>query len=254
MNTVILLVISILNSTPVQESVEDIIRKVDIRAQPANLSGILKLSYFNAQGIELEVRELYYRRKRQDENKESVLIKITKPDELKNSAFLSINENKNSRNFFFLPELGIATEIKNSRLNSSFMNSDFYFSDLKSWNLEENNNRLIKATNEHYVIESIFNKAWYKQRMIISVRKDSFIIERIEFFNNKCELPIRILEVQEIQKIDQMLLMKRIKMTSFRECSSEITSSSEINYINPDIKTPLAAEIFTKRQLTLLEF
>ena len=184
MNPIGILIVLTLLVISDQDSHDQIISKVDNRLQPIFLSANVKLSYNNSIGEKIEERHLYYRRKWNNIESESVLIKFISPEEIKNSAFLAITENEKSRQSFFLPEIGITKEIKNSKLNSSFMNSDFHFGDLKSWKLSDNKNKLLNETEKYYIIESLFQKAWFKHRIVIRIDKRSFFIDQIKYFNN----------------------------------------------------------------------
>ena len=254
MKTIILFMISGMLIMSNQSSIERIIERTDNRLQPIFLSAKVNLRYNNKSGEIIKERQLHYWRKWNTIESESVLIKFIWPSEIKNSAFLSITEKNKSSQLFFLPELGITRQIKNNKLNSSFMNSDFNFGDLRSWKLADNQNKLLTETESEYIVESIFHKAWFYQRLVINIDKKTSFIKEIKYFANGCDFPLRIMEIIEKKELHGYIIPVHIKMTSYKECSQKVISSSEIDYLNLDIKSKINEEIFTQEYMTYQEF
>lgn len=254
MKTIFLILISTALTLSSQDSIDAIIQKVDNRLQPAYLSAKVILRYNNKLGEKIDERQLYYRRKWQGIESESILIKFISPDEIKNSAFLSITEQNKSSQLFYLPDLGNPRQIKNNKLNSSFMNSDFSFGDLKSWKMADNNNRLLDESEKDYIIESIFHKAWFNQRLVIRIDKKTLFIEEIKYYANGCDYPVRVMKIKKKKELGKYIIPVHIEMTSFKECSQKVISSSEIIYLDWDITTKIDAAFFTQKHMTYQEF
>ena len=254
MKTIFLILISVTLTASNQDSIETIIQQVDNRKQPANLSAKVLLRYNNKLGEKIAERQLYYRRKWHGIESEAVLIKFMSPDDIKNSAFLSITDQGKSTQLFYLPDLGDPRQIKNSKLNSSFMNSDFYFGDLKTWKMADNKNKLIDETDKEYIVESIFHKAWFNQRLVLKIDKKTLFIEEVKYFANGCDLPVRIMKIIEKKELEGYIIPVHIEMTSFKECSQKVISSSEIIYVDLDITSKNNEELFTQEYMSYQEF
>ena len=254
MKTIFLILISVTLTMSNQDSIETIIQNVDNRLQPANLSAKVLLRYNNKIGEKIDERQLYYRRKWHSIESESVLIKFMTPVEIKNSAFLSITDQGKSTQLFYLPDLGNPRQIKNSKLNSSFMNSDFYFGDLKSWKMADNRNKLLKESEKNYLVESIFHKAWFNQRLVLRIDKKTLFIEEIKYYATDCDYPVRIMTIIEKKEAQGYIIPVHVKMTSYKKCSQKVISSSEIIYLEWDITTKIDAAFFTQKYMTYQEF
>jgi hypothetical protein len=212
------------------------------------------LRYNNNLGELVDRRELHYWRTWQTFDSESVLLKFINPEEIRNTAFLSITVEDKIRQMIFLPGLAMTKRIKNTKMNSSFMNSDFFFSDLKSWELKKNDNRLIEETSTHFIVESKFHKKWINQRLIIKINKTNSFIDEIQYYTKGCEFPNRIMKILEKKQLKDLLIPIHIEMTSYLNCSQKIRSSSEIIFKDYDVNSQIDEAVFTEAYMTNMEF
>ena len=230
--------------------------KVDQRVQPAFLSANLRLILRSANGQIENERIVMYWRKWEGFKSESVLLKFTKPNDVKNTAFLTTTENGKTRHTIYLPGLGEPKLLKQTHLNSSFMNSDFNYGDLRSWELSKNTNRLIDVNSDYYIIESVFKTTFYNQRMLLRVQRESYFIEEVSYFRKGCKLPTRILTVIGADADDEtsLLVPSRLLMSSYKDCTGELRSSSEILFENCNVSSDIDEDIFSLHHMTSGKF
>jgi len=157
------------------DRVKEIIRNTDQRKQPTFLAAQMRLIYKDNTNRIVNERKLKYWRNWNHFNSEMVLLKFMEPEEVRNTAFLTITDEDKTRQIIFMPGLGRLRTLKQTQMNSSFMNSDFYYSDLKSWELAKNDNQLINETEDHYYVESVFKRIFYNQRLILKIDKKNLL-------------------------------------------------------------------------------
>ena len=247
-------ILSIILGIQLPDKLKEIVQQTDNLEQPEYFSATMTLLYKDNNGKILEKRKLKYWRIWRSFNKESVLIKFISPEEVKNTSFLSITEDDKIRQLIFLPGLEKIRSIKQANLNSSFMNSDFNYSDLISWKLANNTNKLINESKNHYLIESIFKNIFINQRLVLKINKRSHFIEEVEFFEKDCQLPIRKMKNLQINEESGIYFSSFFTMTKYYDCSEKIRSSTEIIFNEWDIITEIDDSIFTESNMTKIEF
>lgn len=131
-----------------------------------------------------------------DENQNrSSLITFLSPANVRGTGFLSIEySEKEDGQWLYLPALKRSRRISSSDNTDNFVGSDFTYEDLDTEDIEQFAYQITgsKTINdlEHFVIEAIPNnekkrkESGYSKR-IIYVRKDNFMISKIQFFNKK---------------------------------------------------------------------
>ena len=225
---------------------EYIIQNVDGRKQPIYLTATMTLLYINGNGDLLDKRKLKYWRHWRGFNAESVMIRFINPEDVRNTTFLSITEQKKNKQLIFLPALGRTHHVKKVNQMSYFMNSDFFYSDLRTWELAKNHNRLIYENNDHYFIESVFKNLFVNQRLILKVSKETYFISEVEYFKQGCDLPSRKMIASQIKQESGILMATHIRMVSFKKCSRDIKSSSEIILEKWDTSTSIDKVVFSE--------
>jgi hypothetical protein len=227
-------------------NVEELIKKTDGRQQPMFFAAEMRLIYRANSGEVVNERTLKYWRNWNSLKSEMTLLKFMKPIEVRNTAFLTKTYNEKTEHIVYLPDLGRLRTLKQAQLNTSFMNSDFYYSDLKSWELALNDNQLLEESEDYYSVESNFKKAFYNQRLILKIDKKTFFIEEVQFFKKGCDLPIRIMKILDKRNVDGIVYPVHLRMTQYYACNNEIKSSSEIIFYNVDVKSKISESIYTK--------
>ena len=108
------------------------------------------------------------------------------------------------------------------------MNSDFYYSDLRSWLLAKNQNRLLEETTDHYLVGSIFKNLFVHPKMVLKVNKAHYFVEEIDFYDKNSDLPKRRMKSLKVIEQDGILLATHLQMITFQDNSQSVKSSSEI--------------------------
>ena len=237
-----------------QDRLEVIVSKTDLRPQPEYITAQITLLYKDNKGKILDKRTLKYWRSWQNVNSEVMLLKFTSPEEVKNTSFFTATDEGETSQMMFLPGLNKLISIKKKKMRSPFMNSDFDIGDLKSWELAKNKNNFLYSTNGYYFIESIYTSVFYNQKMILKIDKSSFFIDEINFYENDCEHPSRIMKILDKKNDSGISFLTHVEMKSYDHCSGKIKSSSEIIFENFDIKTEIDPKIFTEEYITNMEF
>lgn len=228
------------------DKLENIIQNTDSRKQPEYLTATMTLLYKNGSGSLLDKRKLKYWRHWRGFDTESVKIRFLSPEEVKNTTFVSITAQNKNKQMIFLPALGKTHNINKMNQMSPFMNSDFFYADLRSWELAKNHNRLIHENEHHYFIESIFKKLFVNQRLILKVNKETYFISEVQYFKQACDLPSRKMIATQIKEESGILIAAHIKMINFKNCSSKVKSSSEIILDKWDTSTSINKEVFSE--------
>lgn len=204
-------------------------------------------NHLNASGSEFYIEKIVTGIPNNSIEKERIIDRVNKLSLIKNT-FISNDE----KSQLILIKLAPFEQIE--VLNSSFMNSDFCYSDLKSWKLEENQNRLVNETDNHFYIESIFRNLFLNQRLLMKINKETYFIEEVLFFNKGCDHPVRKMIAHKINEEAGIYFSTHFKMIRYFECSRKVRSSSEIIFTNWDIKSEINEAVFTASYIINMEF
>ena len=148
---------------------------------------------------------------------EKKLIFFLSPSDVKNTAFLTFDykdDKKDDDQWLYLPALHKTKRIPASDKDSSFMGSDFSYSDMTEPNLDDYNFKILK---ESFVKrKSGKEKVWQIEvtpktqevidetgylKSIAYVRQDNFMITRAKYFLKKAGR-IKYMDVKKVEKID----------------------------------------------------
>jgi outer membrane lipoprotein-sorting protein len=124
---------------------QEIAQKVHDREDGDNSTSLMKMVLFDKNG-NTRVRDLKTFTKDKGEDTLKLLFFLT-PADVKNTAFLTYDYEDSSKDddqWLYLPELQKVKRIASSDKSSSFMGSDFTYSDMTSRNVEDYTYKIMK--------------------------------------------------------------------------------------------------------------
>ncbi|MEN8304174.1 MAG: outer membrane lipoprotein-sorting protein [Campylobacterota bacterium] len=235
---------------------EEIAQKVHDRDEGDNATSNMKMILIDKNGKK-RVRDLKTFTKDKGEDTLKLMFFLT-PADVKNTAFLTydyIDYDKDDDQWLYLPEIQKVKRIASSDKSSSFMGSDFTYSDMTSRNVEDYTYKIMKEkkVNGHMTWQMMVTPKTNKTieetgytKSIVFVRQDNFVI--VQALNYiKAGKKLKYMMVKGLEKIDgiwsatemQMVTKKGKKMLH-----KTIFKFSDIKY-NQDLEESL----FTTRTL-----
>ena len=235
---------------------QEIAQKVHDRDEGDNSTSKMKMILID-KNAKKRIRDLKTFTKEKGEDTLKLMFFLT-PADVKNTAFLTYDYEDSSKDddqWLYLPELQKVKRIASSDKSSSFMGSDFTYSDMTSRNVDDYTYKIMKETkvggNKVWQMlvtpktEATVDETGYT-KSIVFVRQDNFVI--IQALNYiKAGKKLKYMQVKGLKKIDgiwtptemQMVTKKGKKMLH-----KTIFKFSEIKY-NQDLDESL----FTTRTL-----
>ena len=185
------------------------------------------------------------------------LLFFKSPADVKNTAFLTYDYNKASKDddqWLYLPALGKVKRIPSTDKSSSFMGSDFSYFDMTDRNIEAYDFKLLKETKVHgqaaWVIQSIprsrktIKESGYTQTIAI-VRKDNYMVVRaINYMKNGKK---KYLDLRRIHKQKGIWVVDEMTMTTKK--GKRMTHKTVLKFKNIKVNKALADDLFTTRRL-----
>ncbi|HEX6069916.1 MAG TPA: outer membrane lipoprotein-sorting protein [Longimicrobiaceae bacterium] len=154
----------------------------------------MKLINKRGQGRERQISWV----RRSESGRESALIRFAAPADVRGTALLSVEAaGGETDQWLYLPALQRSRRISASNQSDSFVGSDFAFEDLRPEELDDFSYRLLREEAVDgaavYVVEAVPATADRKQesgyaRREIRVRKDNFVVVRVNFYDRRGEL------------------------------------------------------------------
>jgi len=200
---------------------QEVAQKVHDRDEGDNSVANMKMILIDKSGKK-RVRDLKTFTKNKGEDKLKMMF-FLKPADVKNTAFLTYDyedSKKDDDQWLYLPELQKAKRIASSDKSSSFMGSDFTYSDMTSRNVEDYTYKimkevkvgghktwqlLVKPVSDKIVEETGYTKS------IAFVRQDNFvIIQALHYVKSGKKL--KYMRVKDLEKIDGVWTVKEIQM------------------------------------------
>jgi len=209
------------------ESARDIMDKVQKRDDGKSSISSLQMQLIDKNG-DKRVRNLktFSKDKGEDELKISFFVS---PSDVKNTSFLTYDYNSESKDddqWMYLPALKKVKRIPSSDKDSSFMGSDFSYSDMTKPNLDEYKftiikDGFIKRKSGKVAVWKILvtpktkktiNETGYLKYEVY-IRKDNYMRVRAKFYLKK-SLRVKYLDVKKITKINGIDVATIITMTT----------------------------------------
>ncbi len=200
---------------------QEIAQKVHDRDDGDNSTSKMKMILIDKSGHK-RIRDLKTFTKDKGEDKLKLMFFLT-PADVKNTAFLTHDFEDSSRDddqWLYLPELQKVKRIASSDKSSSFMGSDFTYSDMTSRNVEDYTYKIMKERkvaghmtwqmlvtpkSEKTVDETGYTKS------IVFVRQDNFVI--VQALNYiKAGKKLKYMKVKGLKKIDGIWTATEMQM------------------------------------------
>ncbi|MEA1914629.1 MAG: outer membrane lipoprotein-sorting protein [Campylobacterota bacterium] len=256
----ILLTLGLTASLMMAQSARDIMDKVQDRDDGDNVITNMQMQLIDKNGAK-RIRDMktYSKDKGEDELK---LIFFLAPSDVKNTAFLTYDysdDAKDDDQWLYLPALNKTKRIPASDKDSSFMGSDFSYSDMTEPNLDEYTFEIMKdvlikrktAKVDAWKIlvtpktkETIDETGYLKTE--VYVRKDNFMVVRAKYYMKKANR-VKFMDVKKIEKIDGIDVATQTTMTmksGKKTIHKTILIQSDVK-MNQDLKE----EMFTTRTI-----
>ena len=235
---------------------QEIAQKVHDRDEGDNSTSKMKMILIDKNGKK-RIRDLKTFTKEKGDDTLKLMFFLT-PADVKNTSFLTYDYEDSSKDddqWLYLPELQKVKRIASSDKSSSFMGSDFTYSDMTSRNVEDYTYKIMKETkvgghkvwqmlvtpkSEETVDETGYTKS------IVFVRQDNFVI--VQALNYiKAGKKLKYMQVKELKLIDGIWTPTEMQMVTKKgkkTLHKTIFKFSEIKY-NQD----LDESMFTTRTL-----
>lgn len=207
----ILLLISLTLSSLFAITGQEIAQKVHDRDEGDNSTAKMKMILTDKNGKK-RIRDLKTFTKYKGEDKLKMMFFLT-PADVKNTGFLTYDyedSNKDDDQWLYLPELQKVKRIASSDKSSSFMGSDFTYSDMTSRNVEDYTYKVMKEVTlkGHKAWQMLVTPKTEKTiketgytKSIVFVRQDNFVI--VQALNYiKAGKKLKYMMVKDLKKID----------------------------------------------------
>ncbi|QFR50136.1 outer membrane lipoprotein-sorting protein [Sulfurimonas lithotrophica] len=219
----ILLSTSLLLSSAFAITGLEVAQKVHDREDGDNSTSNMTMTLIDKSG-QKRVRELktFTKDKGDDELK---LMFFLSPADVENTAFLTYDyddSDKDDDQWLYLPELKKVKRIASSDKSSSFMGSDFTYSDMTSRNVEDYTYKIMKETqvDGHKVWQMLVVPKTKKTidetgytKSIIFVRQDNFVIVQALHYV-KIGKKLKYMKVLELEKIEGVWTVTKMQMVT----------------------------------------
>jgi hypothetical protein len=166
------------------------------------------------------------------------LLRFNKPDIIKGTGFLVWAKRVGgNEQWLFLPKVKSARKIEAQEKTKSFMNTEFSYEDLESFNRPDEQYFLIGEENleglQCYIIEVIgHSNTQYKRRLAWIDNKD-WLLRKVEFYDKSNKL-LKVLNVDRYYNSGDYSFADKLIMKNAQTSSSTVMEMSYIEY-NIDI-------------------
>lgn len=218
----------------------------------ANMKMILIDKNNNTRTRELKV---FTKDKGEDEMK---LMFFLSPADVKNTAFLTYDyedSNRDDDQWLYLPELQKVKRIASSDKSSSFMGSDFTYSDMTSRNVEDYHYKVMKEP------EVKGHKTWQMEvvpksqktidetgytKSIYFIRQDNFVVvQALHFVKDGAKL--KYMMINKLEKIDGIWTPLEIQMVTKQ--GKQTLHKTVLHFSDYEYNQELQESLFTTRTL-----
>jgi len=198
----------------------------------------------------VRIREMvrYLKRYNNGNYKSKSLLRFLKPDIIKGTGFL-IWSNRSGGNdqWLFLPKLKTAKQIESKAKTQRFMNTEFSYEDLESFN-QSDEQYFLKGEEEidgiHcYIIEVINHSQTQYKRRLVWIDSEDWLLRKVEFYDKSDKL-FKELTISEYQSFEIYNFSTKLIMKNIQTGSQTVMDISDIKY-NIDISD----DYFTKESL-----
>jgi hypothetical protein len=185
----------------------------------------------------------------EEEGRTKTVTVFLEPASVRNTRFLTIeNSGRADDQWIYLPSLRRVRRIAAGEQESSFMGSDFSYSDMSYGRerIDESNHRLVRDETLDgrtcAVVESIAtaDSSSEYRRQLSWVDRQTWIPLRVEFYRSGSETPGKILTAGDLEQADGRWLARRLTMTT-----TGTGHRTELHITRVRYGLPLASGYFT---------
>lgn len=228
-------------------SAYDIVKKAeDLLDQAKDSTAEMTMTLVNDKGQKRERSLSAFVKKYGEDNSRSILF-FNSPADVKGTSFLVWTENKEDKQWLYLPALQRVRQISASGKGESFMGTELTFFDMGSHDIDEYTFKTVKEEPVNgemcYMIEALPKKVEFYSRINLWVRKDNFIPAQADFYDPKgrYEKQGKFMQVENIQNINTPT---HIEMHNVQNGRTTIIELSNVVY-----DTGLKDDMFTERYM-----
>jgi hypothetical protein len=240
----------------------EIMKKSQDRDTGDNIIGTMQMQLIGSNGSK-RVKEM----KTFSKNKGKDTLKVsffTSPSDVKNTSFLTYDyTDKDDEQWMYLPALAKIKRIPSSDKSSSFMGSDFSYSDMTTTNLDDYNFKLLKTSTIKRKVngKKVKRKVWVIQRTpktskivdetgykksVIYVRQDNFMPVRAKIYLQE-QNKFKYMDVKKVEKISGIDVATIMTMTS--KTGKHTTHKTVIFFKNVKMNQKIKNSLFTTRAI-----
>jgi len=198
----------------------------------------------------VRIREIvrYYKRYKNGNYESKSLLRFLKPDIVKGTGIL-IWSNRSGTNdqWLYLPKLKTAKQIESKEKTSRFMNTEFSYEDLESFNQPDEQYFLYDEENINgnhcYIVEVIGHTQTQYKRRLVWIDNEEWLLRKVEFYDKSNKL-CKVLTISEYQSFENFNFSTKLIMENIQTGSYTVMDVSDIKY-NID----LSDSYFTKESL-----
>ena len=184
----------------------------------------------------VRVREMvrYLKRYKNSKYKSKSLLRFIKPDIVKGIGFL-IWSNRSGGNdqWLFLPKLKTAKRIESRAKTQRFMNTEFSYEDLESFNQSDEQYFLKDEENlndQHcYIVEVIGHTQTQYKRRLVWIDSQTWLLRKVEFYDKNNKL-LKVLTISEYQSFENYNFSTKLIMKNIQTGSQTVMDVSDIKY------------------------
>ena len=198
----------------------------------------------------IKIRELvrYHKRYKAGNYISKSLMRFSKPDIIKGTGFLIWAKTAGGNDqWLFLPKVKSARKIEAQDKTKSFMNTEFSYEDLESFNQPDEQYFLegkeVLDNLNCYIVEVIGHANTQYKRSLAWIDDKEWQLRKVEFYDKNNKL-IKVLIVSDYQTIDGFSFTTKMTMENVQTGSHTVMDISNIKF-NIDI----ADSYFTKNSL-----
>ncbi len=217
-----------------------IMEQVDNRDEGETMKSKVEMILINKRGKK-RIRKIQSFSKNYGKDSKSVMF-FLKPADVKGTAFLAWeydDTSKDDAKWLYLPALRKVRRISGSSEDDYFMGSDFTYDDMGDRNIDEDTYELLSESKKINGKDCWVIKATpVKQKVsgtykILTINKENLIATKVDYYKkNKLT---KTLDIENVEKIDNIWVVKQMIMDNFEKKHKTIINISDIE-INQEIE------------------
>ncbi len=184
----------------------------------------------------VRIREMvrYHKRYNNGKYKSKSLLRFLKPDIVKGTGFLIWSKQSGgNEQWLFLPKLKTAKQIESKEKTSRFMNTEFSYEDLESFNQSDEQYFLEDKENlndQHcYIVEVIGHTQTQYKRRLVWIDSENWLLRRVEYYDKNNKL-LKVLTINEYQYFENFNFASKLIIKNIQTGCQTVIDVSDIKY------------------------